>query len=246
MEFQDKVAIITGAAKGIGRGIVLAFAKEGCNVVVSDIDEPGCKDTAAEAEKMGVKALAVHCDVSQKSDVDQLIRKTVDTFGSPDIMVNNAGIFPYAPFADMSEHDWDNVLDVNLKSAFLCCQAVLKQMNEGGKIINISSIASFIGFHGMVHYCASKGGMNSLTRALALELADKKINVNGIAPGAIETPGATGGMSDVMREQTLSAIPWREMGMPDDIAQAALFLASPKSRYITGQTLLVDGGWTLH
>ena len=246
MELKDKVAIITGAAKGIGRGIVLAFAKEGCHVVVSDIDESGCKDTAAEAEKTGVKALVIRCDVSRKSEVDQLISKTVDTFGSPDILVNNAGIFPFVPFADMTEEDWDNVLDVNLKSAFLCSQAAVKQMKEGGMIINISSIASVIGYQGLVHYCASKGGMNAMTRALALELAEKKINVNGIAPGAIETPGATGGMSDEMKEQTLSAIPWNEMGRPDDIAQAVLFLASPKSRYITGQTLVVDGGWTLH
>lgn len=246
MEFQDKVAIITGAAKGIGRGIALAFAKEGCNVVVSDIDESGCKDAAAEAENWGAKAIAVHCDVSQKGEVDQLIRKTVDAFGKADILVNNAGIFPFATFDDMSEQDWDNVMNVNLKSAFLCSQAVLKQMDEGGKIINISSIASFIGFHGLVHYCASKGGMNGLTRALALELAPSKINVNGVAPGAIETPGATGEMTAEMKEQTVSAIPWREMGTPDDIAQAVLFLASEKSRYITGQTLLVDGGWTLH
>lgn len=145
----------------------------------------------------------------------------------------------------MTEADWDKVIDVNLKSIFLCSKAAIKKMKAGGKIVNISSIASLVGFEGLVHYCASKGGVNGMVRALALELADKKINVNAIAPGAIETPGVTKALTDDAKKETIAAIPWKKMGKPDDIAQATVFLASEKSNYITGQVLVVDGGWTL-
>jgi 3-oxoacyl-[acyl-carrier protein] reductase len=162
-----------------------------------------------------------------------------------DILVNNAGIFPFVPFTQMKESDWDRVMNVNLKSMFLCSQAALKFMKEGGKIVNISSIAAFVGFDGLTHYCASKGGVSSFTRALALELAPKKINVNAIAPGAIDTPGAMGAVNEDVKKQTIAAIPWGRMGMPEDIANAIVFLTSEKSNYITGQTIIVDGGWTL-
>ncbi|OGH85911.1 MAG: hypothetical protein A2301_03425 [Candidatus Magasanikbacteria bacterium RIFOXYB2_FULL_40_13] len=244
MQLKDKVAIVTGAKQGIGLGIAMALAKEGCNVVISDIEQAGCETAAAEVEKLGVKTLAVACDVSQKKAVDNLIAKTVKKFGKLDILVNNAGIFPFVPFVDMKEGDWDKVLDVNLKSIFLCSQAAVKEMKSGGKIVSISSIASLVGFEGLVHYCASKGGVNGMTRALALELAGKKINVNAVAPGAIETPGATGAMTEDMKKGTVASIPWKRMGTPDDIAQAVVFLASDKADYITGQILAVDGGWT--
>ena len=244
MQLKDKVAIVTGAKQGIGLGIAMALAKEGCNVVISDIEQAGCETAAVEVEKLGVKTLAVACDVSQKKAVDNLIAKTVKKFGKLDILVNNAGIFPFVPFVDMKEGDWDKVLDVNLKSIFLCSQAAVKEMKSGGKIVSISSIASLVGFEGLVHYCASKGGVNGMTRALALELAGKKINVNAVAPGAIETPGATGAMTADMKKGTVASIPWKRMGTPDDIAQAVVFLASDKADYITGQILAVDGGWT--
>lgn len=245
MLLKDKVAIVTGAKQGIGLGIALAMAKQGCNIVVSDLEQPGCESAAIEVEKLGVKALAVSCDVSQKDQVDNLISQTVSKFGKLDILVNNAGIFPFKPFMDLSESDWDKVIDVNLKSVFLCSQSSAKVMPDGGKIVNISSIASLVGFEGLTHYCASKGGVNGLTRTLALELASRKINVNAVAPGAIESPGATGAMTDEMKQGTISAIPLKRFGVPEDIAQSVIFLASNNADYITGQVLVVDGGWTL-
>jgi len=245
MQLKNKVAIITGAKQGIGLGIALAFAKEGCNVVVSDIVQADCGKVAKKLQKFGIKTLAIACDVSKKTEVDNLINETIKRFSKLDILVNNAGIFPFVPFLEMTEENWDKVLDVNLKSIFLCSQAAVKKMKAGGKIINISSITSLVGFEGLVHYCASKGGINGMVRALALELADKKINVNVVAPGAIGTPGATKALTDDAKKGMVASIPWKKMGTPDDIAQATIFLASDKSDYITGQVLVVDGGWTL-
>lgn len=243
MDFKNKIAIVTGAGQGIGYGIATALAKEGCNVVVSDINQENCEKVSKEIENIGVEALAIKCDVSKKEEVDNLIQKTIEKFGKLDILVNNAGIFPFVPFLEMKEENWDKVLDVNLKSVFLCSQAAAKVMKEGAKIVNISSIAAFVGFSSLVHYCASKGGMNSMIRALALELAQKKINVNAVAPGAINTPGAAS--TEEVKKQTIAAIPWARMGKPEDIASVVIFLASEKSDYITGQTIIVDGGWTL-
>ena len=159
------------------------------------------------------------------------------------MLVNNAGIYPFKPFQDMQLDDWDKVMNVNLRSVFLTSQAASKVMSEGGRIINISSIASVIGFQGLVHYCASKSGVNGFTRALALELAPKNITVNAVLPGAIETPGAQ--MPEDTKQQTIANIPLQRIGNPDDIANMVSFLASDKSSYITGQTFIVDGGWTL-
>ena len=250
MLLKNKVAIVTGAGRGIGQGIAQALAQEECNVVVSDIDQNSCEKVAKELEKMGVKALAVKCDVSKKSEVAELFEQTIKEFGQLDILVNNAGIFPFVPFAEMKESDWDKVININLKSVFLCSQEAAKIMSDGGRIINTSSIASFVGFEGLVHYCASKGGINSMIRALALELAPKKITVNAVAPGAIDTPGASQPdqpktAAEAARKQTIAAIPLSRMGQPEDIANAVVFLASEKAGYITGQTIIVDGGWTL-
>jgi len=245
MLLKDKTAIVTGARRGIGRGIALALAKEGCNVAVSDIDEKDCQKVVKEIEEIGAKAISVKCDVSNKKEVEGLFSETVKKFGKPDILVNNAGIFPFKPFLEMQESDWDKVLSVNLKSVFLCSQEAAKIMEEGGKIISISSIAAFVGFEGLTHYCASKGGINGMIRALALELAPKKINVNAVAPGAIETPGASETSTEDVKKQTIAMIPWARMGLPEDIANAVVFLATDKADYITGQTIIVDGGWTL-
>ncbi|MFA6322451.1 MAG: SDR family NAD(P)-dependent oxidoreductase [Candidatus Buchananbacteria bacterium] len=244
MLLENKVAIVTGAGRGIGQGIALALAAEKCNIVVSDINQNDCEKVAEELGKLGVKTLAVKCDVSNKSDVENLFKQTVKEFGQLDILVNNAGIFPFVPFAQMQESDWDKVINVNLKSVFLCSQQAAKIMSDGGRIINTSSVASVIGFEGLVHYCASKGGINSMIRALALELASKKITVNAVAPGAIDTPGASGGAEET-KKQTIAMIPLARMGLPEDIANTVVFLASEKSSYITGQTIIVDGGWTL-
>lgn len=245
MLLQGKVAIITGAGKGIGKGIALALAHEGCNVVVSDIDETGCMETAREVAALGVKALGVPCDVSSRVAVENLFNEAVKAFGKIDIVVNNAGIYPFVSFAEMREEDWDKVIDVNLKSVFLCAKEAAKVLPEGGRIISISSIASLIGFEGLAHYCASKSGINGLTRVLALELAPKKITVNAVAPGAIDTPGLSSGMTDTEKQQTIPLIPLGRLGQPSDIASTVVFLASEKAGYITGQVIVVDGGWTL-
>ena len=245
MSLKNKVAVITGAGQGIGKAIAVAFAAENCRVVVSDLNKAACDEVVAEIKEKGGSAIAVKCDASVKTEIDKMIGETIEEFGGLDIIVNNAGIFPFRPFAEMTEEEWDQVLDVNLKSAFLCSQAAAKMMSAGGRIINISSIASVIGFAGLVHYCSSKSGMFGLTRAVALEIANRHITVNAIAPGSIETPGATTGLDEKMKEQTVAAIPLGRMGTGDDIAQAALFLASEKASYITGQTIIVDGGWTL-
>lgn len=241
--FTDKVAIITGAGQGIGKGIALELAKEKASVVVSDLNEENAKQVANEITQLGLRAIAVKCNVSRKEEVDNLIAQAIKEFGQLDILVNNAGIYPFKAFIEMTEDDWDKVINVNLKSIFLTSQAAAKIMKEGSRIINISSIASFIGFPGLAHYCASKGGMNGLVRALALEMASKKITVNAVAPGAIDTPGAAS--SEEQKNQTIQAIPLARMGEPVDIANAVVFLASEKSSYITGQVIVVDGGWTI-
>lgn len=245
--FKNKTAIVTGAAKGIGYGIALALAKGGSNVVLADMDESSNENSAKEIEKeTGSKCIAVKCDVSKKEEVDNLVKTAVEKFGEVDILVNNAGIFPYKSFLEMEESDWDKVLDINLKSVFLVSQAAVKVMKEGSKIVSISSVASLIGFENLTHYCASKGGINGFTRALALELAPKKINVNTVAPGATRTPGADWeSMSEEEAKQTISLVPWGRIGLPEDIANAVIFLSSPQSDYITGQIIVVDGGWTL-
>jgi NAD(P)-dependent dehydrogenase (short-subunit alcohol dehydrogenase family) len=242
---KNKVAIVTGAKQGIGYGIAAALAKEGCKVVVSDISQKDCDEAVKKLEKDGGEGYAVQCDVSKRSDVDKLISETVKKFGKLDIIVNNAGIYPFVPFEKMKEEDWDKVMGVNMKGVFNCTQSALKEMKEGARIINISSIASMVGFEGLVHYCASKGGVNGFTRALALELAARRITVNAVCPGAIETPGATGAMDEKMKEQTAAAIPAKRYGKPEDIANAVVFLALDQSSYVTGQAIVVDGGWTV-
>lgn len=244
MMLQNKVAIVTGSGQGIGLGIALVLAKEGCHVVVSDLNPETAKKASVEIQKLGVKSISVACDVSKKTEVEHLIDSTIKEFGHIDILVNNAGIYPYKPFLEMTENDWDRVLDVNLKSVFLCSQSAAKVMKPGSKIVSISSIASIVGFPNLTHYCASKGGINGFTRALALELAPKKINVNVVAPGATETPGAS--MNEETKKATLPLIPAGRIGTPIDIGRAVAFLASDYSDYITGQVLPVDGGWTIH
>lgn len=238
---NKKTAIVTGAGVGIGRGIAVAMAQEGYDVVVADIDEENSRKVADELAAFGSKSLAVKCDVSNAADVERLFALTAEEFGKVDVLVNNAGIYPFVAFEKMQESDWDKVMDVNLKSIFLCSKEALKTMPEGGRIIDISSVASMMGFAGLVHYCATKGGVNGMVRALALEMAPKNITVNAVAPGAIQTPGAQ--MSEEVTNQTLTMIPLARMGQPEDIANAVVFLASEKSSYITGQVIVVDGGW---
>ncbi len=245
MMLKNKVSIVTGAGQGIGKGIALRLANQGAKVIVSDINLKNCKSVVEEIKEEGGEAIAIKCDVSKLKDVKNLVDETIKEFGSLDVLINNAGIYPFISFTKMKERDWDKLMDINLKSVFLTCSESLKKMKKGSKIVNISSIASLIGFEGLVHYCASKGGVNGFTRALALELAPRGINVNGIAPGAIETPGVEKGLDKKALDQMVASIPAQKMGKPEDIAEAVIFLASDKSNYITGQTLVVDGGWVL-
>lgn len=243
MRLKNKVAIITGAGAGIGRGIALDFVKEGAKIVVADWSKQGGNETVRQVKKKKGKAIFIKTDVSNKEDVWQLVKNTTDEFGKIDILVNNAGIYPFVEFEKMPEVDWDKLININLKSVYLCAQAALTKMKTGGKIINISSIAAIKGFQNLAHYCASKGGVNALTRALAMELSPKKINVNAVAPGAIETPGAK--TDEKTKKLTSGMIPWGRMGKPEDIAKVVSFLASSDAEYITGQVITVDGGWSV-
>jgi len=248
-DLTGKVAIVTGARRGIGRGIALALAKAGADVTVSDISLEDCQKVVDEIEGLGRKGLAVKCDVTQKSEVEEMVQKTVEEFGKVDILVNNAGIVEFKPFLELTEEEWDKVLDVNLKGYFLCAQATAKEMvkNKWGRIVNIASIASGqvgVGFPQIAHYCASKGGIVALTEALALELSPQGINVNAIGPGVVETDMTKGMLSDEKTKQgLLLRVPKGRVGQPEDIGAAAVFLASDEADYITGATLFVDGGW---
>lgn len=244
-KLQGKVALVTGAAQGIGQGIAVALAEEGCRIVAADLSEEACQETLRLVAEAGSEAVAVACNVAVAADVSGLFVKTIEHFGGIDVVVNNAGIFPFMPIEQMTEEQWDKVLDVNLKGTFLVAQKAAGFLPAGGRIVNVSSIASIIGFAAMTHYCASKSGVNGLTRALALELAPKQITVNAVAPGATATPGASVAQTDEVLQQTIQQIPLARQGTPQDIANAVIFLASEQSSYITGQVLVVDGGWTL-
>ncbi len=242
---EKRTAIVTGAARGIGKGIALALAQDGYNVVVSDMKQADCDAAAKELQATGAEVIGTACNVTDPSAVETLFQKTVEKFGKVDVLVNNAGIYPFVPFSSMTEADWDKVMNVNLKGVFLCSKAAAKLLSAGGRIVNISSIASVVGFENLVHYCASKGGVNGMTRALALELARQNVTVNAVAPGAINTPGAYQDAKEEVKKQTAAMVPMARIGEPEDIANAVVFLASEKSSYITGQVLVVDGGWTL-
>ena len=246
-EFEGKVVVVTGASQGIGEAIAIAFAREKAAVVVGSRDEKKCREVAKKVEKAGGKSLVVVCDVSLREQADKIVGEAVKKFGKLDVLVNNAGIFPFVPVLEMKDADWDKVINVNLKGTFMCSQAAAKQMTRqktGGSIVNISSIASIKGYSMLVHYCASKGGVNGLTRAMAVELAKSKIRVNAIAPGGIRTPGI-GAVDEKVVAAVAASTPLGRIGEPEEIAQAALFLASERASYVTGHVLVVDGGSTI-
>ncbi len=250
MDLKNKVAIITGARRGMGRTHALALSSMGAKVVVSDISQEECQVVVDEIAKSGGEAIAVKCDVSNKTEVDAMMAKAVETFGKIDIMVNNAGICQFKPFLDLTEEEWNKTIDINLKGYFLCGQAAAKEMakqKSGGAIVNIASIAMGqvgVGFPAISHYCASKGGIVAMTEAMALELAPYNIRVNAIAPGAIDTPMASSVKDDPkVLEGTLMRVPLKRMGKPEEISNAVVFLASDASSYMTGSVMVVDGGW---
>jgi len=248
MKLDNKTAIVTGARRGIGRTIALALAKEGANVIVSDISQEDCQKVVTEIEGLGRKGLALECNVTSRAEVEDMVTRTVAEFGKVDILVNNAGIISFKPFLELTDEDWDNTLNVNLKGQFLCARAVAKEMakNKWGRIINIASISSGgcgIAFPLIAHYTASKGGVMALTEALAVELTPQGINVNAICPGAIDTDMVKGVKESGQLERLLVRIPKGRLGQPEDIANLAVFLASDESDYISGAAIVIDGGW---
>jgi NAD(P)-dependent dehydrogenase (short-subunit alcohol dehydrogenase family) len=246
---KNKVAIITGARRGMGRTHALALAGAGARVVVSDISEDDCQKVVEEIEKAEGEALAVKCDVTKKKEVESMIKKAMEKWGKIDILVNNAGIAQFGSFLEMAEEDWDRTLDINLKGYFLCAQAAVREMikQKSGVIINIASVAMGqvgIGFPNIVHYCASKGGIVGMTEALAAELAPHNIRVNAISPGLIETPMIEPVKSDPkMMEAMLARVPLHRVGRPEEVSNLVVFLASDQSSYMTGSTVVIDGGW---
>ena len=246
---KNKVALVTGASSGIGRAIALRLAEEGAATTVADIrEEPreGGKLTSELINDKGGKSQYVQTDVSDVGQIKNTIEQTVEEYGSLDIMVNNAGIYPgLVSIKDITEEDYDKLMNINLKGAFFGSKLAAEKMIEeeiSGSIINISSIAGLYGFNQSSTYCTSKGGITNLTRELALELGPEGINVNAVNPGVIETAMTTEdeNVAGTMTEQ----IPMRRDGKPEDIANAVLFLASEESSYINGHNLVVDGGYT--
>ncbi|ADQ46395.1 3-oxoacyl-(acyl-carrier-protein) reductase [Caldicellulosiruptor kronotskyensis 2002] len=241
---KDKVALITGASRGIGRAIALKFAQNGANVVINySSSQSQAENLKEEIEKIGTKTMIIKCDVSNPDEVSHMFSQVEKEFGRLDILVNNAGITKDGLILRMNEEDFDKVIAINLKGAFLCARAAAKMMvkQRFGNIINISSVVGIAGNVGQANYAASKAGIIGLTKSLAKELASRNIRVNAIAPGFIKTD-MTEVLSDKVKEAMLSSIPLGRFGEADEIANVALFLASSLSSYITGQVIVVDGG----
>lgn len=243
MELEGKIALVTGAAQGIGRAIALLLAQKGADIVISDINLEKAEEMAKEIEALGRKAMAIKVDVANTNDVERMVEAILERFGQIDILVNNAGIARDKLILRMTEVDWDSVLNVNLKGTFNCTKAVIKHMSKQrkGKIVNIASVVGEMGNAGQANYSASKAGVIGFTKTIAREFAQRGINVNAIAPGYIETP-MTEALTEKVKEELRRMIPMERLGRPEDVAQAVLFLVLEASSYITGQVLNVNGG----
>jgi NAD(P)-dependent dehydrogenase (short-subunit alcohol dehydrogenase family) len=242
---QNKIAIVTGGGGGIGGAIARIFAREGAKLVVVDIDPETASTVAAELAGQGTDAIPLVADVTSKKAISETVKAILDRWHRIDILVNVAGGADRKPAIDMTAADWDHIVDMNLKSVFLCCQAVLPTMlkQKYGKIVNISSIYGFTGNATRSSYAAAKAGVAAFTKSLALEVVNDGINVNAIAPGRVDTERVRSHYSDEAWAAAVAQIPMGRAGTPEEIASAALFLASDENRYVTGQTIHVNGAW---
>ena len=247
MKLKDKIALVTGSSRGVGRAVALGLAKQGANVVVNyTSNENAANEVVETIQSMGRKTIAVKADVAQNADVENLVNSAIDTFGRLDILVNNAGFTRPAMMIKMTEDQWDQVVDIHLKGAFLCAQAAGLHMKEqkSGKIINVTSVAGIVGTVGQINYSAAKGGIISMTKSIARELARYNVCANVISLGIVATDMTEKIRSDEkLKEIYMNRILLKRFAEADDIAPAFAFLASDESNYITGQLLCVDGGY---
>jgi len=246
--FKDKVALVTGAAKGIGRACAIALAEQGADIILGVRTTESATDVLADLASTKVKSLVVEMDVSKKASIETAVEIATKHFGRIDILINNAGIGAPNKIEDVTEKDFDETIDVNLKGTFFCSQAVGKHMIEqgGGSIVNLSSQAGFIALPTEAIYCMTKAGISHLTKCFALEWAQHGIRVNAVAPTFIKTPGTQKWLGDAEFMQSVTdRIPLGKVGEPEDVAKSVVFLASDSASMITGETLMIDGGWTL-
>lgn len=246
MNLSDKVAIVTGGSKGLGRGMAFALAEAGADVAVASRTLSALKEVSQKIKDKGRRSLPVELDVCNLSSINRMVERVVDEFEKIDILVNNAGMNIRKPTIEVTEEDWNRIVNTNLKGAFFCAQAVGKVMikQRRGKIINIGSLTSKVAFPNMVAYAVSRGGIVMLTKSLAIEWAQYNINVNAIGPGYFKTSQTAPLFADKQWvEETLEKIPLGKTGLPEDLGGTAVFLASEASDYITGQMIFVDGGW---
>ena len=250
MRLENKTVVVTGAGSGLGKATALAAAKEGARIVLADINDSAMQDVAREIEENGGEALCYQVNVCSQDSIKEMLSEAVKTFGKVDSLVNCAGIFSSIPFLELTEDDWDKMLNINLKGSFLCSQVFIRQLLEqktGGSIVFLSSISGYIGFTKSAHYCASKGAVRQLSKAIALEFGPNGIRSNVVAPGTIETPMNNWIIKDPkMHEQSVASIPMGRFGKSEEIASAILFLISDEAAYCTGSEILVDGGQITH
>jgi 3-oxoacyl-[acyl-carrier protein] reductase len=243
LKLKGQVALVTGAAQGIGKAVALLLAGEGADIAISDVNFEKAEETAKEIEALGRRAMAIRANVAAFDEVERMVQAVIERFHQIHILVNNAGIARDKLLLRMNEEDWDLVLDINLKGTFYCTKAVIRYMSKqrGGKIVNIASVVGQMGNAGQANYSASKAGVIGLTKTIAREFASRGINVNAIAPGYIVTP-MTEALPEKAKEDLKRMIPMERLGQPEDVAQAVLFLVSEASNYITGQVINVNGG----
>jgi len=248
-DLTNKVALVTGARRGMGKSHALALARQGAKVIVTDVDLNECQSVVDEIKSLGGEAIALKLNVADVAEVNQVFDEAVKRFGRLDILVNNAGIFQPKPALEITEEDWDKMIDIDLKGEFLCAQRAAKEMakNKWGRIINIASIASGgvgVGIAGGAHYTAAKGGVIGMTETLAVEWASLGINVNAIGPGAIDTPMvAAAQIPEEAMKAMLAGVPLKRIGKSEEVSAMVVFLASEEASYVTGATFYVDGGW---